>query len=555
MANVVDVTQILTTIQTDFGLKAHTAAQYMDGLVSAVSHGKITLEDLSTAMSPILPIAAELGIHFADVAAAMSVQTNAGLDAARSATGLQAVFVNMENPTAKAAKAMKQFGVDSTAVANEMKVSLPGAFQMLIDAALKVGPMGSVPFNQAMADMVGGGTRTSKTIDALDQNMQAWMGDIKDVNSAMGDTSKNVTGWNTAQSNLNVQLQIGLANLQTLGQNVGELLLPYVTSLVSQLGPLTQRFQDWFVASGREATVLSGISAGLSTLGSIAGTTTGVIGNIAGAFQDAGTTGNILRGALIALGIAFAAVKLTEFMNGIIGTIGFLKELIPVLFATEAATLGIVGVFGLVVAAIFAAGYVAMNWDRIMGGVQDSVHQRGVEIGQGFSNLGTIVQTSFGIAGLAVTTFANAYSGNQTTLGNISKRIGDGFSSLGTLTHQVWGQTIAGSVASGTASVQQSVANMQSGVSEHITEMTNTASLRAAQMRNAVANSAQGMYNAAADAASNMAAHVAGSALSMEQQVIRDVSVTQSTASDLVSQLKDSVIGDFSKMDELAKGY
>src|SRR5260221_9073828 len=179
MANVVDVTQILTTIQTDFGLKAHTAAQYMDGLVSAVSHGKITLEDLSTAMSPILPIAAELGIHFADVAAAMSVQTNAGLDAARSATGLQAVFVNMENPTAKAAKAMKQFGVDSTAVANEMKVSLPGAFQMLIDAALKVGPMGSVPFNQAMADMVGGGTRTSKTIDALDQNMKAWRGDIK----------------------------------------------------------------------------------------------------------------------------------------------------------------------------------------------------------------------------------------------------------------------------------------------------------------------------------------------------------------------------------------
>src|SRR5258708_24908561 len=123
-------------------------------------------------------------------------------------------------------------------------------------------------------------------------------------------------------------------------------------------------------------------------------------------------------------------------MKGIIGTIGFLKDLIPVLFATEAATLGRVGVFGLVVAAIFAAGYVAMNWDRIMGGVQDSVHQRGVEIGQGFSNLGTIVQTSFGVAALAVTTFANAYSGNQTTLGNISKRIGDAFSGLGTLTHQ-----------------------------------------------------------------------------------------------------------------------
>src|SRR5258708_5047809 len=207
MANVKDVTQILTTIQTDWGVKTHTAAQYMDGLVKAVSEGKISLENLSTAMSPILPIAAEFGIKFADVAAAMSVQTNAGLDAARAATGLQAVFVNLENPTAKATKAMKEFGVNGEAVAQEMKVSLPGAFQMLIDAALKVGPEGSVKFNQAMADMVGGGTRTSKTIDALVQNMHAWLGDIKDVNSAMGDTSKNVAGWDTAQSNLNVKLR------------------------------------------------------------------------------------------------------------------------------------------------------------------------------------------------------------------------------------------------------------------------------------------------------------------------------------------------------------
>src|SRR5258708_22736584 len=135
-------------------------------------------------------------------------------------------------------------------------------------------------------------------------------------------------------------------------------------------------------------------------------------------------------------------------MKRMIGGVGFLKDLILVLVGSEAATLGLVGVFGLVVAGIFAAGYVAMNWDRIMGGVQDSVHQRGVEIGQGFSNLGTIVQTSFGVAALAVTTFAGVYSGNQTTLGNISKRIGYAFNAIGNLTHQVWGLTIAGSVAS-----------------------------------------------------------------------------------------------------------
>src|SRR5258708_32673598 len=70
-----------------------------------------------------------------------------------------------------------------------------------------------------------------------------------------------------------------------------------------------------------------------------------------------------------------------------------------------------------------------------------------------------------------------------------------------------------------------------------------------------ISNSAEGMYNAAADAASNMAIHVAGSALQMQQQVIRDVSTTESTASTLVDSLRDDVIGKFSDMDTLAKQY
>jgi len=554
-AKVADVTQILTTLQTDFGIKTYTAAQYMDGLVSAVSHGKITLEDLSTAMSPILPMAGQLGIHFADVSAAMADMTNQGIPAAQAATSLRFVFQSMILPTKASQTAMKEWGLDTGKVAEEMKVSLPGALQMYIDAAKRAGPEGSKPFIDALSTMMGGGQRAAKALFALDQSMNTWRGDIKAVNTAMGDTSKNVAGWDTAQSNLNVKLQQGQAALQVLGQNVGAVLLPSVSQLLDKMIPLIGQFDDWFVKSGREATVLSAISTGLSTLTSVAGTTAGVIGNIAGAFQDAGATGIVLRSALIALGIAFAAVKLTEFMNGIIGTIGFLKDLIPVLFATEAATLGLVGVFGLVVAAIFAAGYVAMNWDRIMGALQTTVLQSAGALGLGFSALGTAVHKAFDVAGSAASTFAGAYQGNGTDIGNISKRIGDAFSGLGTLTHQVWGVTIAGSVQSASASVQQSVANMQSGVSEHITEMTNTASQRAEQMRRAVANSAQGMYNAAADAASNMAAHVVGSALNMEQQVVRDFSVTESTASSLVQQLHDNVIGDFQSMDSLAKGY
>ncbi len=245
MAKVADVANILVILQTNFGIHTYTATQYMNGLIVAVAHGNITLENLSTAMAPILPLAHQLGISFMDVAAAMSVQTNAGLDARKSATGLQAIFVALENPTAKAAKAMKLFGVDSVAVADEMKRSLPGAFQMLIDAALKVGPVGSVAFNRAMMDMVGGGTRTAKSITALSQNMQAWTADIKQMSAAMHLSTQDVMGWDVASSGFNVQMDKSKAAVQALLIVIGTRLLPILTKFLTQVTPLVTAFAQW----------------------------------------------------------------------------------------------------------------------------------------------------------------------------------------------------------------------------------------------------------------------------------------------------------------------
>src|SRR5260370_30224818 len=128
----------------------------MNGLITAVKQGKITLQDLSTAMGPIDPIAQSLGISFNDTAAAMTTQTDAMVPAARAATGLRFMMLALENPTKKATDAMHSMGLDTVKLADEMKISLPGALQMIYNAAKKAGPEGSVPFNRAIADMVGG---------------------------------------------------------------------------------------------------------------------------------------------------------------------------------------------------------------------------------------------------------------------------------------------------------------------------------------------------------------------------------------------------------------
>src|SRR5258708_5804687 len=197
-ANVVEVANTLSGVMTNYGTKTFNATQYMNGLITAVQQGKITLEDLAVSMGPVDPIAQSLGISFNDMAAAMTTQTNAMIPAARAATGLRFMMMALENPTGKAKDEMKLLGLNSVAVADEMKVSLPGALQMIADAAKKVGPEGSVPFNRAVADMVGG-LRSLSTFSALTgDHMKDFTKNSALILDAMQKTKNAVLGWYTA---------------------------------------------------------------------------------------------------------------------------------------------------------------------------------------------------------------------------------------------------------------------------------------------------------------------------------------------------------------------
>src|SRR5260221_8572126 len=100
-----------------------------------------------------------------------------------------------------------------------------------------------------MADMVGGGTRTAKTIDALTQHMKDWTSGVAGVGDAMKSSTKDVNGWALAQSGLNVQVDKIKASFQAWAITLGEKLLPYVTRFISFLTdtgmPWLTRLSDW----------------------------------------------------------------------------------------------------------------------------------------------------------------------------------------------------------------------------------------------------------------------------------------------------------------------
>src|SRR5260221_3741585 len=256
-----------------------------------------------------------------------------------------------------------------------MKVSLPLALQMIYDSAKKAGPEGSVPFNRAISDMIGGVRGFTAFTALTGPHMQDFINNTKNIGTAMNASTTQVKGWDIAQSNLNIKLDQGRAMLEVLGQSVGSVLMPYVSQLLAVVIPLTTSFGDWAastqglagdinqlaafvtylvrdlqgngaikefgaILSDIGSTVNNVVNTALLLLGTIFGTTASQAGkasdaatNVANGFKrvldvikpltdaaawltqqfaDSGVKGQILRDVLITIGGAVAGIKIAE---------------------------------------------------------------------------------------------------------------------------------------------------------------------------------------------------------------------------------------------------
>jgi TP901 family phage tail tape measure protein len=427
-AKLVDVAKALTTAMTDYGTKQFNATQFMNGYIVAVQRGKITLEELSNTMGPLLPLAKNLGISFADVAGAMSTMTNAGIPAARAATSLRFLFQSIENPTHKASTAMLKFGLDSVAVANEMKTSLPGALQMVYSAALRAGPEGSVPFNRAISDMIGGSRSLQAYLALTGSHMKDFASNAAAVATAMKSSSGGVLGWQTALSNLNVWMDRGKAAFQALLITIGTALLPVITRFVSAVTPAITAFANWVIQSHIIDNVLSALGVVFSTIGAIL---TPVIGLF---MQFMGVLGRLIewvqhnQTAMLAFKIILMAIG--ALIAGVI-----ILALIAIVAILAALAIAI----GIVVAIIMGVIWVFQHWGDIMhwvGGIFSwlgtQAHNAVTTIGGWFDWLGTHVHDF-------ITGVKNTVGGWFDWLGtqahNAVNTVGGWFDWLGTQVH------------------------------------------------------------------------------------------------------------------------
>lgn len=323
-ANVVDVANAVAGALHNFSNENYTALQVMNGYIEGVKRGNVTLQDLSTSIGQVQLKANEFGVSFADLTAAMTTQTAANISANIAATGLRFLLQSLEVPTTKASNAMKQYGVNSKAVADEMRVSLPGALQMVADAAAK-STTNATDYNRAVSDMIGGQRSLSAYLALTGTHMKDFSANSKDISAAMSPAIKDMIGWSDAQKNLNVQGQILMANLQVLGIVIGTKLLPYVLQFIQFITPLIAGITNWISTGDNLKNLMIGLAVvmGGLTLAAVVilGAAIVAAGGVLLAFSGI-SVGTAAAIAVLGGVVVFVAIKIIQNWNSVKGAVG-----------------------------------------------------------------------------------------------------------------------------------------------------------------------------------------------------------------------------------------
>ena len=228
----------LTSALNAYGATAASAQGFSDSMFVAMRAGKTTIEELSSNVGKLAPLAAQAGVSFDALMAATAAVTKTGLSTSETMTSLRQVLVSVVKPTKEAQETAQQLGIDFSIAAVKSKgfagflselqektggstkamSRLFGSVEALQSALFLASETGNNEFNRIMDDMR---TKTGETEKAF-ETMSKTTGFLTDKLLEQLNSKFAAVG-TTVLTVLNPALQFLVANFETLSGAVAAL--------------------------------------------------------------------------------------------------------------------------------------------------------------------------------------------------------------------------------------------------------------------------------------------------------------------------------------------
>ncbi len=209
-ADLSDTTKVLISTLNAYGESTDKAARYSDILFTAVRIGQTTLPELNQSLAQVTPIAAGAGIPFETLAAALAALTVQGMPTEQAVTALKGTISAIIGPSAQAATAAKDMGLEFSAsalktkglegVLRDVQMVTGGSVEKLdllfgnvrgLSGVLSLATNGSAKFNEALEGMknAAGATEEAyrKLADGMSNTNQRMINSMKAVLVVIGE--------------------------------------------------------------------------------------------------------------------------------------------------------------------------------------------------------------------------------------------------------------------------------------------------------------------------------------------------------------------------------
>ncbi len=256
-----DIARAVTGILQSYGQENINAARATDILTAIVREGNLEASELAPVLGRITGIASQLGISFEEVGASIATFTRLGVDSAEAVTGLRGVMNSLIKPTEGGRKALASVGLTFEDLRKQVKekgltktlLGLVKSFEGNTEGLSQL-----IPNVRALSTVLG-------TAGAQGEQYEQILDSISNSQGILNEAFEKTTEESA------FKFEQVLAKLKVAAIKVGNVILPFFTSLAEKVTEAIDKFTSLDESTQKAIAAVAGIAIAIGPVLSAVG--------------------------------------------------------------------------------------------------------------------------------------------------------------------------------------------------------------------------------------------------------------------------------------------
>jgi len=241
LGSVESVADLVTSAMNAYSDEGLTASRVLDIVTAAVREGKTEASAFAKEVGQVIPIAAELGVSFAEVSAAVASMSLTGTNASEAVVYLRGILNSLLDPSDQATQALNKMRLSSEGLRAQLSTDLMGTLKTITDLT-KV-------YGEELVSQVFPNVRALTGVlslmgDHFEENIKIF----EEVYASTGDMDRAFQeATNTIQHRFDKALSTVQANFIKIGLVIKDELIPWIerfTKFMNNIGDLYSNMSE-----------------------------------------------------------------------------------------------------------------------------------------------------------------------------------------------------------------------------------------------------------------------------------------------------------------------